>query len=125
MLLSQLAGYDHQTMSCLILIVMISMCPQHLVYNTWESWLMVVVPLQCLMCLKTPVMCTQALPSPSPFQPETGVERMVPVLMHSTPSVSFGRYILYTDAVLIDLARYVSYCPDQLFVSVILVKTKK
>ena len=87
-LLSQLAGYDHQTMSCLILIVMISMCPQHLVYSRWQSQSMVVVTVQCLLWLRIPVMCAQALPSPSPSQPETGVGRMVPLLLHPTPSVS-------------------------------------
>ena len=40
-LLSQLAGYDHQTLSYSILIVMISMCLQHLVYNKWQSQWMV------------------------------------------------------------------------------------
>ena len=35
-------------------------------------------------------MYTRALPSPSPSQPETGVGRMVPLLLHPTPSVRFG-----------------------------------
>ena len=89
-LLSQLAGYDHRTLSCLILIVMISMCLQHLVYCKWQSQSMVVITVQCLLWLRTPVMCAQPLHSPCPSQPETGVRRMVPLLLHPTPSVSFG-----------------------------------
>ena len=92
-LLSQLAGYSHQTMNCLMLIVMISMCPQHLVYSRWESQSMVVITALWLQWLRTPVMYAWALPSLSLSQSETGVERIVPLLMHPTPSVSFGIYV--------------------------------
>ena len=91
-LLSQLAGYDHQTLNSLILIVMISMCPQHLVYNTWQSQWMVVVPALWLLWLRTQVTCAWALPSPSPFLPGTGVGRIVLLLLHPIPSVSFGTF---------------------------------
>ena len=90
MLLSQPAGYNHQTLHCLILIVMISMCPQHPVYSRWQSQSMVVVTALCLLWVRTPVVYARALPSPPPSQPETGVGRMVPLLLHPTPSVSFG-----------------------------------
>ena len=91
-LLSQLAGYDHQTLNCLILIVMISMCPQHLVYSRWQSQSMVVVIALWLLWLRTPVMYAWALHSPSPFQPETSGGRTVHLLLHPTPSVRFDNY---------------------------------
>ena len=92
-LLSQLVGFNHQTLSCLISIVMISMCPQHLVYSRWQPHA-VNVPILLLLWLRTPVMCPRVLPSPSPSQPETSVGRMVPLLMHPIPTlkVSFGMY---------------------------------
>ena len=68
------------------------MCPQHLVYNTWESQWMVVVTALWLLWLRIPVMCTWALPLAWPSQPETGVGRMVLLLIHLTPSVCFGIY---------------------------------
>ena len=68
------------------------MCPQHLVYNTWKSQWMVVITALWLLWLRIPVMCTRALPSPSPSQLETGVGRMVLLLVHLTPSVRFGIY---------------------------------
>ena len=35
-------------------------------------------------------MYARVLPSPPPSQPETSVGRLVPLLLHPTPSVSFG-----------------------------------